>query len=309
MRPTKAGALALLSCVLLSGCANNRYLAPAATFRDSTTRTISTLGAFYNSRNSYELDLYLSGVAADPTLRVAGTDGSGQPTPLGKPVFSPDAIKARLKALALVGAYASRLCDLTNSSAPSDFSDAAAAIGKDAITLSNSFQSLKTSGDPTAGSYVQPVSTLVQIVGEMYLNHQRTRMVREAIQQGSKPVDTILSTIKSDMDNIFSLQLSTGGSEQLATLIRAYNRDHAQLSYEQRVARLAQVKAAADNAASATASAPAQLVAAMQAANDALMDSARKGEKDRDFASVNAALNTWSSQIQTLAAEIQPLVK
>ena len=312
MKRTRAGALALFACVLLSGCTTNRYLAPATTFRDSTTRTISVISGFYASRNSYELEIYLTTVALDPTTNLEAKDKTGASTPLGKPVFSPASIKARLNALQLVGVYAARLCDLTNSTAPSDFSDASTALGKNLITLSNDFQSLKTtSADPTAGAYVQPVTTLLTAIGNMYLNHQRNKLVKQAILDGSHQVKVILTQVQSDLDNIFSLELSTGGNEQLATLVRAYNNDRASLSYDQRVARLAQVKAAAESASAATVSAPSQLVAAMLTANDALLAAANppKGQQAADFATLNAALSTWSGLINALAAQIQPLVK
>lgn len=94
-----------LGYVLLTGCLNNRYIAPVTTFRTSTTQTISTISSFYSSRNAYEINVYLAGIAADPTLEVGTKDNSGQLTPLGRPVFSADSIKARLDALSLVGTY------------------------------------------------------------------------------------------------------------------------------------------------------------------------------------------------------------
>ena len=151
------------------------------------------------------------------------------------------------------------------------------------------------------------MSTLVTAVGNMYLNHRRNQMVKDAILQGGPQVDSILARVKDDMNNIFALQVSTGASEQLATLVRAYNKDRAQLSYEQRVARLAEVKAAVESGTAAAVSAPAQLVSAMLTANDALLEAAK--QKHGNFADLNAALNTWSSEIETLAGEIQPLVK
>ncbi len=307
MRRIKAGVLALFGCVLVSGCANNRYLAPATTFRDSTIKTISTVSAFYKSRNSAELDIYLTDAAADSSVKLEETDAGGTQTPLVKPTFTPKQIKARLDALALVGAYASRLCELTNSTAAADFSDANAALGKDLFTLSNRFQSLSASGDQTAGGYVQPITTLVTALGAMYINHERNRMVQDAVTHGAQPVDTILTQISDDINNVFALQVSAAAHQKLTTLIRAYNSDRAQLSYEQRVSRLAEVKAAAESSSELTTTALAQLIAAMKGANDALLDATK--QKHTSFADLNKALNTWSGQLQTLASQIQPLVK
>jgi len=79
----------LFPCVLLfSGCAASRYSAPVASFRDKTHQTIGVLSDFYSSRNSYEIDLYLQGIAVDASLPVQTIDASGAATPLGRPESS-----------------------------------------------------------------------------------------------------------------------------------------------------------------------------------------------------------------------------
>jgi hypothetical protein len=307
---TKVGAFALLCCALLSGCLNNRYIAPVTTFQSSTNQTIAVISAFYTSRNSYETQLYLADIAVDPTLAVATVDADGHPTPLGTPVFSPASIKARLDALSLVGVYASRLYALANTSAPADFATATTALGTSLTTLNTSFQSLGAK-DPTANSYVGPISSLVGTVGKMYLSGKRDQQVKIAIEEGGPQVNIILSQIRDDMDNIFSAEVVTGANQDLATKVVAYNKDRSSLTYDQRVARLAAIAAASDAATSATASAPSKLVSSMMDANNALLKSAAnsKQEKQLSLASLNDALGAWVSQIQALTAQIKPLVK
>lgn len=310
MKP-RLGLLSLSCCVLLTGCLSNRYIAPVTSFRTSTTETISTISAFYNSRNAYEIQIYLADVAANPSLEVGTKDVSGQPTPLGQPVFSAASIKARLDALALVGTYASRLYDLANTSAPSDFSTASTALGTNLSSLDKSFQNLEGAKDPTAHSYVAPISSLIGTIGQMYLNGRRDEMVKDAIQKGGPEVNIILSQIKDDMDNIFSAEVITGANEELADAVAAYNQDRSKLTYDQRVARLTEVQAAAEAASSASASAPSQLVTSMLNANNALLKSASASKKDKQLtlASLNDALAAWVSEIQTVGSEIKPLVK
>src|ERR1700759_3722829 len=103
MNKTILSALCLIACLPVVGCLNNRYIAPVTAFRDSTNQTVSVLGDFYSSRNSYEIELYLSNVASDSKAEVATRNADGTFTPLGRPMFSPQAIKARLDALSLVG--------------------------------------------------------------------------------------------------------------------------------------------------------------------------------------------------------------
>ena len=302
--------LILLSFVLETGCSTNRYITPAATFQHSTNQTIAAISAFYSSRNSFEVQLYLSEVAADPSVEVGVTDSKGNPTPLGHPVFSPASIKARLDALSVVGVYASRLYELANTSAPADFASAASALGTNLQNLDKTFQSLGAK-DPTAGSYVGPIASLVGTIGKMYLNSERDKRVKEAIEQGGPQVNTILSQIKNDMDNIFSLEVITGANEQLATAVNAYNRDRKNLSYDQRVARLAEIYSLSNAVSAATASAPSRLVSSMLDANNALLKSAQASNRDKQLslATLNAALSAWVTQIQDLVTQIKPLVR
>ena len=300
----------LFSCMTIGGCLNNRYIAPATTFQTSTNQTVAAISAFYTSRNSYEIQLYLSEVAADPNVEVGVIDSAGQPTPLGHPVFSPASIKARLDALSLVGVYASRLYNLASTSAPADFATAATALGTNLKSLDTTFQSLGVK-DATANSYVGPISSLIGTIGKMYLNGQRNTLVREAIQNGGPQLNIILSQIKEDMDKIFSLEVITGANEQLATAVNAYNRDRKNLSYDQRIARLNEVYSLSVAVSAATSSAPSKLVSSMLDANNALLKSASASKQDRQMslASLNDALSAWVSQIQTLATQIKPLVK
>jgi hypothetical protein len=300
----------LLGCLIGGGCSSNRYIAPATTFKTSTNQTVSVISAFYTSRNSYEVQLYLSEVAADANVEVGVTDSAGNPTPLGHPVFSPASIKARLDALSLVGVYASRLYSLANTSAPSDFATAATALGTNLKSLDTTFQSLGAK-DATANSYVGPISSLIGTIGKMYLNGERDKLVKEAIQNGGPQVNVILSQIKDDMDKIFSLEVITGANEQLATAVAVYNRDRKGLSYDQRVARLAEIYSLSNEVSAATSSAPSKLVSSMLDANNALLKSAAASKQDKQMslASLNDALSAWVSQIQTLVTQIKPLIK
>ena len=298
------------ACVLLAGCLNNRYVAPVTSFQSSTAQTISAISDFYSSRNSYELQLYFSGIAADPKLEVGIIDPNGKPTPLGRPTFSPASIKARLDALSLVSVYASRLNDLANTSAPSDFETAAGTLGNNLSSLDKTFQNLGAT-DPTAGSYIGPIASLIGTIGKMYLNDKRDKLIKDAIERGGPAVNTVLSQIKDDMDHIFSKEVITGEGDKLATLVNRYNSDRNKLSYDQRMARLDEIRSVANSASSATASAPSQLVSSMLDANNALIKSATatKTDKQLSLASLNNALSAWIAEIQTLTSEIKPLVK
>lgn len=294
----------------LSGCLGNRYQAPIGSFRDRTQNTVGVLSDFYSSRNSYEIDVYLQAVAADASLPVQTKDAEGHPTPLGKPVFSPASIQARLDALNLVGAYAGKLSDLANPDSQTSFGSAATLLGENLSSLDKTFQTLQGRSDPTASKFIQPVSNLVGAIGQMYLDRKRDQLITQAIKDGAPQVDIILSQVRDDMNKIFSPEIVTGSSEKLALLIAAYNADRARLTYEQRVARLAGIKAAADEAAASVGSGPASLVTSMMEAHHALVQVAQspRNGKPANFAAFNAALDQWTTQIQNVAAQIHTLV-
>jgi len=300
----------LICLFILSGCAAGRYQAPVGTFRDKTQQTISVLSDFYSSRNSYEIDLYLQGVAADSGLRVEKVDANGIPTPLGKPIFSPRSIKARLDALNLVGAYGGRLSDLANSGAPTKFQSAGTLLGKNLSSLDKTFQTLEGSSDPTANKYIGPIGSLIGTFGQMFLDRRRDELISKAIADGAPQVDIILSQMRDDMDQVLSIEIITGSNERLATLITAYNTERGKLTYEQRTARLAAIKAAAAEAAASAGSAPSNLVTAMMDAHKALVEAVSPSKKPsiNSFATLNSALEQWTNQIQSLASQIRLII-
>jgi hypothetical protein len=302
--------LVLACSAVASGCAANRYEAPVTTFRDKTQQTIGVLAEFYSSRSSSEIDVYLNSKAADPAQRVEMVNEQGVPTPLGKPTFSPESIKARLDALNLIGIFANRLYDLANTTAPADFQAAATSLGTNLGSLDKTFQTLEGAKDPTANKYIGPVSSLIGAIGQMYLGHERDQMIKKAISDGAPEVEKILSQLRDDMDNVFSKEVVTAAKEKLATLVRAYNDDRAKLSFEQRTARLAEIKAAAAESAASVGSAPANLVSSMQDAFKALVQAVSSPQKDRPLtlAGLNRALEAWTTQIQSLTAQVKLLI-
>jgi hypothetical protein len=303
-------ALTTILVSISSGCAVNRYQAPVSTFRDKTHQTIGVLSDFYSSRNSYEIDAYLQTVAADSKLEVLETDSRGNPTPLGRPVFSPASIKARMDALNLIGIYAGRLYDLANTNAPSGFQSAATTLGDNLGNLDKTFQKLQGTSDPTANKYVGPISSIIGTIGKLYLERARDQLIKTAVAEGAPQVDAILSQLRDDMDNVFSKEVVSGAKEKLATLVNVYNLDRGKLSFEQRRARLTEIKAAAAEASASVGSAPANLVSSMMDAHKALVSAANSSDKDKpaSLAAFNAALEAWTTQIQTLAGQVKLLL-
>ena len=298
-----------LAAVFSTGCAVNRYSGPVGNFRDKANRSAAVLAEFYSSRNQYEIDLYLTEVAVDPTQQVLLKNSDGTSTPLGKPTFSPAGIQARLSALDLIGVYANRLADLASSDAPQRFNTAATLLGDNLTSLSSTFGTLSGSGDPTAGKYIGPISKLVGAIGEMILENKRDQLITAGIQNAAPQVDQLLILIRNDLEKIFSLQASAGGNQRFATLASAYNNeDRTKLSYEARKQRLAEIKDAARARADDVSSAPSALVTSMADAHAALVRLAKSKRTPADFSQFNAELELWTTRIETLAAQFRVIL-
>ena len=308
MRLVNSARAAAVAAALIgsAGCAANRYAVPVQSFRDSTQRTIGTLRDFYQSRNAYEVDLYLSAVAADPTQEALAKDRNGRPTPLGRPIFAADSVAARLNALDLVGAYSGRLAQLAGSDAPARFRDAAELLGTNLSSLDKTFQKLSPA-DESAARFVTPIANLIGAIGEMVLENKRDALVTAGIEKGEQPVHQVLMLLRDDMDNIFGLEENAGDAERLAILIDAYNRERQQLGFEQRKARLEEIKAAQLTRATAAQSVPAALVTSMMDAEAALIQLARSPRKPVNFADLNTALALWATRVEYLAGQLKTL--
>jgi len=292
----------------VTGCATNQYRAPIGAFRDDTQRTVGVLRDFYQSRNTYEVDLYLNGVAADPTFEVLTADSNG-PTPLGTTTFLPASIAARLNALDLVGAYASRLAALASSDAPSRFRDAAGLLGQNLASLDKTFQRLSGESDPTASRFISPIASIVGAVGEMVLERKRDELIAAGLEKGEGPVQEVLGLVRDDLDRVFSLQVATGERERFATLVAAYNRDRSKLSYEQRKSRLEEIKAAHRARTAVAGAVPSALVTSMLDAHAALVALARSPRRPANFAEFNDALELWASRVEYLSGQIKSLIR
>ena len=190
------------------------------------------------------------------------------------------------------------------------FQSAATTLGQNLSSLDKTFQTLQGASDPTANKYVGPISSLIGTIGEMFLDRKRDELVTKAVTEGAPQVEVILSQVRDDMDKIFSLEIISGSSEKLATLIFAYNNDRTKLTFEQRMARLSEIKAAANEVAASVGSAPTALVTSMMDAHKALVQEAASPPKSRinNLAALNGALEQWTTQIQTLSAEIKTLI-
>src|SRR5207248_2964390 len=138
--------------------------------------------------------------------------------------FPVESIQARLDALKLIGLYGTRLAELAGTDSPATFSSNTAALGANVINLSDTFRKLAGSGkDKSAASYVGPISSLVGIVGRLFLERRRDKELVEAIREATPRVSVVTTQLKQDFEDVLIPQQRTGQKGIVSVLVGYYN--------------------------------------------------------------------------------------
>lgn len=320
---TLAGISLLLGNML--GCVTAQFGTPIASFRDSISRSGAVVANYLTEMNAFEREIYIDSVFYDPDAKVLAVDSAGKSTPLMGTIFSGPSIKARLDAINLIGAYASRLAELAGSQAPQQFSTNVNALGQSLTNLGQTFQTIATqhqnnpqqTKDSTALSYVGPVSTLVGTLGQMYLTQQRDQAVKIAVDQGAPKVRQILKLLEADMSQVVEPLELTGLYEELSNRVLAYNQrvdkthdpNHpTPFTQSEREAALTEINSSLSRLDAAAASNPATLVQSMSDAHEALVKYADSSKLPTDFTSLVSALQAFENNVTSVATAVQAIV-
>jgi len=73
--------------------------------------------------------------------------------------------------------------------------NAATALGQNLSSFDKTFQNLPGDSDPTANTYLVPITGLVGTIGQMYLNHVRDVLLAKAIKDGAPQVEIIPNSL------------------------------------------------------------------------------------------------------------------
>lgn len=265
------GHLVILSaCAFLVGCSAD-YKASTKEFKDTVDASSKSVGVYFLELNSFERQVYLEGILADKDLSLALTDDRGKKTALGGEVFSTESVKARMDSIRLIGKYAELLVNLADSDAPTKFASAADALGKNLSGLNESFSKLSGTADSTAGKYITPVAALVGTIGKLVIDGQRNQAIEEGVRTGAPAVRTILALLKDDCVDAIEPLRKTGLKQILSDKVLSYNESRGTLSYDQRQARLDQIKALAERYDAFSQADPSGLIDAIAEAHEALI--------------------------------------
>jgi len=300
--------------LVCSGCVTANFTKPVASLKQSIDTAGSSIGSYYTELNKYERDLYLEGVAYDPALRAEMMDANGNPTPLLGQKFSSESIKARMDAISLLGTYAGRLAELAGSDAPQKFSSGVTALGTNLYELQTTFANLGA-GDKTAKNYVGPISQLVGVAGEMFLEKKQEDLVKKAIVQGAPKFNAIVDLLEQDMVGVIEPLRSTGLKQTLATRVNAYNNVDGHDALEERkkmtVAERRDVLNAIQNAADQydmfVASNPTGVITGMRDAHAALLKYAESKHNPSDFSELLSAVEAFQAKVERMAVAVQQI--
>jgi len=296
----------VLAIPALPACTRTEFSEPAARFGTATTEASTAIGAYFLELNAIERDLYLqsNAILREPILEVAA---DGTETPLLAPVFGPEAIRARIDALTLIGIYGNRLVVLAGSDAPQRFSDNVSVLGDDLQNLGARFGAIDDGANPLDADFTKPVTALVATIGKMYLEARRQNALRAAVEDGAPHVTTILDLIERDLTRIVSLQAETAADQRLSILVTEYNDNRNSWTRDQRVAAAMRIDAAAQALIVARAFKPTTLTGSMRRTLAALVSYA---EDDSALASPDALLaylRQYESDVRTLVAAMKAL--
>jgi hypothetical protein len=302
-------ALALLVAVFsltATGCATAGWSGPIDAFKVNVDKTVGVVTDYYGALNDYERHIYLETAFVDPSLEIVAVDTSGAPTPLTGRVFSADAIRARTDALALVGVYARRLADLAGSKAPASFATNANALGKDLSSLAATFSKLSES-DVRAKPYIEPIGTLVSVIGQLFLESTRELALQKAVSDGAPAVDRILRTIEEDLTAAVDPLRKSGEKQLLAQLVHDYNLNRQTWSEARRRKQITDIEKAAQGYSAALLVNPADVVSGLRDAHMALVAYAKSRKVPSDLATVASAMEIFAQRVDRAAQAVRSL--
>ena len=300
---TQRNRLIILAAILvfLTGCVKAQFTEPITSFRDSIDKSGTAITAYYSGLNQFERELYLESCLYDPTVEVGIRDEKGNLTPLSGDTFSAKSIKARKDSINLLGVYAQRLGELAGSDAPRKFSEGTRILGDNLSNLNATFAQLaidttgSTKKDNTAINYIGPVSTIIAVVGKMYLENKQSDALEDAIIYGAPAVRNVLLLLQKDLTDIIILLQRTGLKEKLTNLVTYYNSNRKNLSIEERKKILHDIEIAAINYDSFIVNNPNNLIQSMSNAHEALVKYAESPKSPQNFAELLAALETFKN--------------
>ena len=230
----------------------------------------------------------------------------GKPTPLLYGTLSPESVRARTDALVLVGIYADRLWELAGNNSPQAFRKNSFKLGENLDDLSKTFTELSSS-DIDAMQYSGPVSKIIGLLGEMYMETSREQIIKQAIKVGAPAVNKILNQLQSDLNDVIVPLQTTGIRQKLSEMSVYYNDNRKKLTLTRRKAELSRINRVVKEYNNLINSNPANLIQEMKQANNALAKYAESSGTPQDLAQFVSVLERFNGNVKIFAAIIDKI--
>lgn len=303
-RPHRVLPVTLASALLIAGCARpSVYTTHVSTFRDASAVVIESTQAYLLALNKTERDHYIDEQLASQAPIQLTTMEEVQ-------VFGPEAIAARLDALARLADYTELLYRIVTSDAPQTIRGKAADLGTALSNLSTEVHDLAGADDTR---FKQAASTVFPIIGDVLnamIEQRLEEALTKAVSVGAGPVNTLIEAIKIDAELAYERKRNALSRRRAAAAV-AYNTESAKGAKASAAAlrRLANAVSDAEDAWEAFQVArPAAGLEAMQRANLALETFARtRRPRVTDVASFVEAMEVFASAAARLGQGVRRL--
>lgn len=300
--------LSLLLLALVS-CSTGNLKAPVAEFAAQAAAGVEEITFYYQELNEYERQLYLEERALDAKLEVLKVDEQGKPTPLFDKPFDPRAIQARVRLLNELQNYTTQLASLSAGGDEKRFKTEVAKLTSNLTNVKDRFDQLssgESAPDADAKKFLNPIGTIVGIIGEAILEKKRSDAVKDIIIKSSEPVNQAFEFLEKDMQKFIDATRRTGQRLQLAEWVSYYNENREKMTLEERKATLTYIRQLVNETDLVTQASPSQIATALKNAHLALVEAA-KAPGSTATGSFWALFESYQEEIKELVGAIQEL--
>lgn len=298
----------LLSCILIS-CAGRPSHTTITEFAQTTEQGVEVISDYYTQLNDYELELYLEERALNPKLEVLKTDAKGNRTPLFGPQFDPKGIQARVRLLKQLENYCTQLASLSSGREEKAFKTQMAALSANLTQVKDRLDSLsgQGGGDQDLKKYVNPIGTIVGIIGQALVERKREKAIRKVILENAASIDSVLDFLQKDIETFVDPTRIAGEQIRLLLWVEYYNDNKGKLTVEQRRETLAKIEQIVAKTSLLSRAKPSHIVGTLREAHAALVDATKASETGAAAGNFFALLQEYKSEIQELIAATKEL--
>lgn len=297
----------------VTGCLDRTIiLKEVDNFNASIQAGADATAAYYRQLNEQDRRLYALLLALNPQCRVGDSIETscsflGSRSPLSAAQIPEESLQARLTLLKVLGKYGKALGALATDKSSSEFATNVDALKGNFISLESRFAKLSGSSNAFDTSidsrYVTPISSILKVLGQSYIESKQWSAVRNAVLEASPSVKVLLSSLKKDLD-VASFIVPLNEDAAFSSLVSYYNRNKAGMSLEQRKAVLSEILRLQANVVIAQGNNPANLISDIGLIHDKLVVAAENNAQTLTVSELRGLLDSYSDRLRDFRAAV-----